>query len=199
MKKYFLSLLLVLQLTDGFSQEKEEDFVIEYNRVLENLSSENWDEANKLSTLLLNKIESDKLLDKEKSVLRYIVIYSNAGLLNEKKISKDEALKRVKGFKETYISMPAHPVIKNCYVNCTHLATEQKNTLFSGVNNAAGTQVFSFEYTKMKEKIDADSIKLLEGKNVALYGKLTEISVEGNFLPRYKLKVEEGEMSIVEE
>ena len=198
MKKYVVVILFFLFFVKIYAQDKNQVFEEQYNKILENLNSENWGLANELSNSLLNNIENDESMKKEKSVLIYLMIYTNSGLLNENKISKDEALKRVEKFKGVYVSMPAHPIKQNCYINCTYLVKEEKNTLFSGVNNTAGTQIFSFEYVKMKEPIDEESIKPFEGKYVELYGKLKEITVEGNMLPRYRLRVEEGEMSIVE-
>lgn len=157
-----------------------------YDKLMEELNAENWKEAERDCNLLLNFVESVDSMETEQKVLRYIYIYSTAGLLNEKKISKEVALKKVLFLKGKEMIMPTHPFNSKCYVNCTHLAEDQPNTFFSGVNNSKGTQIFSFEYVKMKNPIE-DSITMLEGKYVTLKGELSEVSVEGNMFPRFKL------------
>ena len=66
-----------------------------------------------------------------------------------------------------------------------------------GVNNAKGTQIFSFEYVKIEKGIK-ETQNELEGKNITLKGELKEISVEGNMLPRFKMKFIKGDYIIEE-
>ncbi len=68
----------------------------------------------------------------------------------------------------------------------------KNHTFFTGVNNAAGTQIFSFEYVKIEKGIKETKSEL-EGKYVTLKGQLNEISVEGITLPRFKLKFINGD------
>ncbi len=63
------------------------------------------------------------------------------------------------------------------------------------MNNAAGTQIFSFEYVKIENGIK-ESESELEGKYITLEGLLNEIIVEGNILPRFKLKFINGNYRI---
>jgi hypothetical protein len=200
MKKVITLLIIsvVLNLATK-AQISDAEFKKSYNSILENLSNEKWKTVNSISILLLNKIGSIDSMAHEKSVLRYIIIYANAGLLNNKEITKDEALKRAIIFKGKELSMPAHPFRKDCYVNCTHLAEDRQNTLFSAVNNSLGTQIFAFEYVKLKKDLDQATINKIEGKNVALSGVLKDVSVQGYGLPRYKLEFEDGDIEILEE
>jgi hypothetical protein len=198
MKKTILLLLFFAMPFMVFSQKiTKEDFETEYTSLLENLTSENWKEAEKTSSALLKRIESDTLYTQENKVLRYIFIYSNAGLLNQKVISKEEAYEKIKWLKGKEMSMPAHPFSSSSYINVTRLAENDKSTFMSMVNNANGTQLFSFEYITIKNGIKETAAEL-KGKLIVLSGTLEEISVEGNMLPRYKLIFKNGSYEVKE-
>ena len=198
MKKLFLSLLLFTIPFVVFSQKiSKEDFETEYTLLLENLSSENWKEAEKTASELLKRIENDTLFSHENKVLRYIFIYTNAGLLNQKVISKEEAYEKIKLLKGKELIMPAHPFSSNSYINVTRLAENDKSIFMSMVNNANGTQLFSFEYVTIEDGIKETAAEL-NGKLIVLSGTLEEISVEGNMLPRYKLIFKKGSYEIIE-
>ncbi len=194
MKNFLLITLLITSLC--FSQKNDaKKFETNYNLLIENLSSQNWTKSEELAKELLTIAEPIDSMQTEKKVLRYIYIYSTAGLLNEKKLTQNEALEKVKFLQSKEMIMPAHPFNSKCYVNCTHLNEDEANTFFTGVNNAEGTQIFSFEYVKIEKGIK-ESLSELEGKYITLKGELNEISVEGNMLPRFKLKFIKGDYII---
>ena len=198
MKQNLVKLIIIFFTIGGYSQNIiNENFETNFNDLLENLNNENWIKAEKLSTDLLNFAEKFDTMDTEKKVLRYIKIYTVAGLLNEKSITKKEALEKTEYLKGKEMIMPAHPFNSKCYVNCTHLNEDEENTFFSGVNNQKGTQIFSFEYVKIKDKIK-ETKEELEGKFIVLKGKLNEITIEGNMFPRFKLKFINGDYEIQE-
>ena len=198
MKQNLVKLIILFFTISGYSQSViNENFENNFNDLLQNLNNENWIKAEKLSTDLLNFAEKIDTMDTEKKVLRYIKIYTVAGLLNEKSITKKEALEKTEYLKGKEMIMPAHPFNSKCFVNCTHLKEDEENTFFSGVNNQNGTQIFSFEYVKIKDKIK-ETKEELEGKFIVLKGKLNEISIEGNMFPRFKLKFINGDYEIQE-
>ena len=191
MKKFLLITLLITNF--GFGQKNDSKiFEDKYNLLIENLSNEDWAKSEKLAKELLDVAEPNDSMQTEKKVLRYIYIYATAGLLNEKKITKNEALEKVKFLQSKEIIMPTHPFNSKSYVNSTHLKEDEVNTFFTGVNNAKGTQIFSFEYVKIENGIKETQSEL-EGKNITLRGQLNEIAVEGNLLPRFKLKFIKGD------
>jgi hypothetical protein len=194
MKKFLLITLLITNFCFGQKNDSK-IFEDKYNLLIENLSNEDWVKSEKLSKELLNVIEPNDSMQTEKKVLRYIYIYSTAGLLNEKKLTKNQALVKVKFLKSKEMIMPTHPFNSKSYINSTHLKEDEANTFFTGVNNAEGTQIFSFEYVKIENGIK-ESQSELEGKNITLRGELNEITVEGNMLPRFKLKFIKGEYII---
>lgn len=199
MKNIFFKIIFFLTIANSFSQQiSKENFETNFNNLLENLNKENWKASEKICSDLLFFVEPINEMETEKKVLRYIKIYSVAGLLNDKVITKEEALEKTEYLKSKEMIMPAHPFNSKCYVNCTHLNENEENTFFSGVNNQKGTQIFSFEYVKIKDKIK-ETKEELEGKLIVLKGKLDEITIEGNMLPRFKLKFINGEYEILED
>jgi hypothetical protein len=194
MKNFFLIAFLITNFC--FCQEKKSNtFDDNYNLLIENLSNENWTKAEKLAKELLDIAEPIDSMQTQKQVLRYIYIYSTAGLLNEKKLTQKEALKKVKFLQSKEMIMPAHPFNSTCYVNCTHLNDDDLNAFFTGVNNAAGTEIFSFEEVKIENGIKEPQSEL-EGKYITLKGELNEIAVEGNIFPRFKLKFIKGDYKV---
>jgi hypothetical protein len=190
-KLIFIFYLLLFNL--HFSQDL--NFEEKYNSLIEYLEKENWTEAETLSKTLLNSAETNPDMQTETMVLRYMYIYSNAGLLNDKKISKEEALKKVQFLKGKEFIMASHPFKEGCYNNCTSFANEAKNTFFTGVNNKNATQILCFEYVNIPNGIK-ENAKELDGKIISLKGTLKEISVDGNILPRYQLKFSDGEYNV---
>lgn len=194
MKKFFLIALLITNFC--FCQNNEDNsFETNYKLLLENLTNQNWEKSQDLAQKLLDLTESVDSMQIQKEVVRYMYIYSTAGLLSEKKLTQKEALKKVLFLKSKQMIMPSHPFNSNCYVNCTNLKDDEPDTFFTGVNNTQGTQIFSFEYVKIKNGIK-ESVNELEGKYIQLRGELKEITVEGNMLPRFKLKFINGDYKI---
>ncbi|UAY52675.1 hypothetical protein [Ferruginibacter albus] len=193
MKYLAITFLLCFVSFTSFSQNTY--FNTKYNALLENLEAENWVKAEKACKELLKYVEPIDSMQTEKMVLRYIYIYTNAGLLNAKKITQKEALKRTEYLQGKDMILPSHPFNSDCYVNCTHISDDDKNTFFSGVNDSKGTQIFSFEYVKIEDGIK-ETKEELEGKWITLKGTLNEISVEGMMFPRFKLKFINGTYKI---
>jgi hypothetical protein len=77
-------------------------------------------------------------------------------------IHQQEALRNVKFLISKEMIMPTHPLLKNCYVNCTHLHEDEKDTFFTGVNNSKRHK-FSRLSVKIKGGIKKSTSEL-EGK-----------------------------------
>jgi len=194
MRKFILALLFISSFCFG-QKKHENELQVKFDLLINYLSSEDWGKSEKLSKQLLDMTDEDDTMETQTKVLRYMYIYSTAGLLNEKKLSKEKALKNITFLKSKEMIMPSHLFNSNCYSNCTNLNDETPDTFFTGVNNKNATQIFSFEYVKIKNGIK-ESKSELEGKYITLRGVLNEISVEGNILPRFKLKFIDGDYII---
>ncbi len=199
MKRFWLLLLLSIYSLSGYSQTiTAENFEVNFDTLLANMDKENWVLTEKLSSDLLRYADPKPNLDLEAKGLRYMYIYSVAGLLNEKKLSNEKALEKIKPLKGKEMIMRVLPFNSNCYINCVHLDKDRKDTFFSGVNNSNGTQIFSFEYVTIKNGI-SESEAELEGKYISLRGRLDEIAVAGVTLPHFKLFFTEGTYEFMEQ
>jgi hypothetical protein len=159
------------------------------------LEKEQWDKSATLSLKLLNE-NTDSVDSDQASTLRYMYIKSVSGLLNQKVISKDDALDKVKSFENLRLILAGHPILKKCSMNCIQLLDDEPNTLFTNATNLKGTEIHSFEYVILNEKIGPKDMEEIEGKYGRLQGLLKSIEVEGNFLPRFRLTLTNGELIV---
>ena len=167
-----------------------------FDDVIKALNAEEWSRSADLFLKLLNQKSVQDDTD-EVAMLRYMYIKSVAGLLNQKVFTKEEALSRVKSFENKKLVLAGHPILKGKRKsNCIQLASDKPNTLFTTATNSAGTEIHAFEYVMLKPKIEAEDMEKLEGKNGRLSGTLESIQVEGNFLPRFKLILVDGDLEI---
>jgi len=179
------------------SQNTSFNFGQKYDNLITELGKENWSKSFDLCKELLVFSEDKENYISENENLRYIYIYTIAGLLNEKKITKDEALKSVKFLLNKELITATHPYLKNTILNATHIDDKEKDVFFTCSTNKIGTQIFSFEYAKITDGIK-EKEEELEGKQIQIRAKLSEINIEGNMLPRFKIKFSEGQYRILE-
>jgi hypothetical protein len=191
--KYIISILLLLVcLASAKAQSITE--TKDWADMITSLQNENWQNANKLSIVCLKMVRKGAEEDFEASLLRYIFIYSEAGLMNLNKVSQAEALKAVKDFAGHQIVLPAHPVtLKNAFNSIEMKNDSTTDTLSICATNSAATDIFSFEYITMKEKWPIQDFKNAAGKNYRLSGLLKLISVEGHMFPRFRIIIDDGE------
>jgi hypothetical protein len=126
-------------------------------------------------------------------MLRYMVIYSESGLLNMGQVTKEQALEKVKQYAGHTITLPAHPVILKFGFNSIEMVNDRTDTLSVCASNLKATNIHCFEYVILKDKWPEDDFKQNDGKMFRLSGNLKSISVEGNVLPRFRLIIDNGE------
>jgi len=198
-KKTFFLIGFLFIVIFSKAQVSKDAFYDSYNVLMLSLGDENWVQADSIAFRLADESAQVDSLAYAHKVLNYICIYTTAALMNNDSLSQEEALVKVKKFIGADIVMPAHPAIKNCFTNCTHFCEDRSNTLFSCVNNSDGTQIFSFEYVKMKKKInDKQFDEKLAGKMVILSGKLIDIQTGGLTFPHFVLEIVDGEYEIMQ-
>lgn len=163
--------------------------------LIEALKKEQWNTSAEISLKMLQQ-NTDSVNADQPAMLRYMYIKSVAGLLNQKVITKDEALEKVKSFQTLRLILAGHPILKKCGQNCIQLSADKPNTLFTNATNVKGTEIHSFEYVLFNQDITPKDMEEIEGKTGRLEGILKSVEVEGNFLPRFRLTLVNGELMV---
>jgi hypothetical protein len=162
----------------------------EWKELMTSLKNENWQDANTLSLSILNKIPKDGDGDVAAAMLRYMYIFSEAGLMNLNKVTKSEALKCVVGFTGQWVILPSHPISLKRDFNSVRLVNGKTDSLFITSTNVDATSIFSFEYIILDEKWPIDDFKNNVGDRCRLGGTIRSISVEGNMFPRFRITLD---------
>jgi hypothetical protein len=192
MKPIILSILTLLFFTVVKAQSSSITGSKDFKDLITSLQNEDWQNANNLSLACLKKIPENDKDNVDAALLRYMFIYSEAGLLNDQKVSKTQALKNIISFKGQLIILPGHPVALKYALNTIQLVNNNTDSLFITATNRAGTDIFSFEYVALKDKWPIDDFKNQDGKAYRLAGIIKSLTVEGNFLPRFRIIIDQG-------
>lgn len=94
--------------------------------------------------------------------------------------------------------MPGHPVALKYALNTIQLVNNKTDSLFITATNRNGTDIFSFEYVVLKDKWPIDDFKNQDGKVYRLGGIIKSLTVEGNFLPRFRIIIDQGTYQTME-
>ncbi|MDB5137908.1 MAG: hypothetical protein JWP37_4511 [Mucilaginibacter sp.] len=164
----------------------------EWRDLINNLQTESWQDANTKSLSLLNQMPNAAPDDPTAALLRTMYIHSEAGLLNDGKVTQDEAIKAVKGFTGMMIILPGHRVALKWALNTIQLVNEKTDTLFVTETNKKGTDIFAFDYIILNNKWSIEDFKNRDGELYSLGGIIKSITVEGHMLPRFKVIIERG-------
>ncbi|MES2561051.1 MAG: hypothetical protein V4590_15000 [Bacteroidota bacterium] len=140
-----------------------------------------------VTRILHTKLNSPKPADSARRSLEYFYIKAIAGLLRDKKISDDSALKSVAFLKGKEIVMNGFYYRTACNAHCTYIMEKEPNTFFAVESNQKGSKEFCHLYVQMKDPVEEYAPDKLEGKFIAFRGKLVEITVEDKQPPRFKL------------
>jgi hypothetical protein len=191
MKKIILLLLLIIAfLSNAGAQALMESQ--EWRDLIDNLQTENWQDASTKSLSLLNQMPNAAPDDPTAALLRTMYIHSEAGLLNSGMITQDQAIKAVKGFTGKLIILPGHRVALKGGLNTIQMVNEKTDTLFVSETNRKGTDIFAFENIILDNKWSIEDFKARDGQLYSLGGIIKSITVEGHMLPRFKIIMEQG-------
>jgi hypothetical protein len=178
MKRLFsTSLVIILLATVYFAQKpdntRKEDTQT-WNSMVNALDKEDWSEAFRFSTSLLEQIKTEDK-DKRLARLRYIHLYAAAGKVLDRKMSYDDLETLVKPFVGKEIVFPYRPVTEDCSrgsLNFICSKSDNKKSLLVPGTNKNGTTILVFEYYKFK---DDPKLSRYVGKSIAFSGKVTSI------------------------
>ena len=164
----------------------------EWSNLIKALDNEQWADADKLSLELLKKAPDNGPNDPMVAVLRYMYIHAEAGLMNDGKLTQDQALKDVIAFKDKMVVLPGHPIAVKHAFNSIQMVNEKTDSLYIAATNSNATSIFSFEYIILKDKWPVEDFKSREGKVFILGGHIQSITVEGNILPRFRIIIDQA-------
>ncbi|MFD0765913.1 hypothetical protein ACFQZI_13710 [Mucilaginibacter lutimaris] len=193
MKKLFITLIVLLFIVSSVkSQSKYTD--AEWNKLVGFLSAEQWGDANTLSLQILKRIPAAEIDSDDAAAFRYMYIYSEAGLMNERKVTKEQAQKKITPHIGHKVLLAAHPITSKQGFNSITLVNDKTDTLMVTATNKTATQIFSFEYIIPKKRFPLDEFKNNEGKFYGVIGRIKSIKAGGDMFPRFQIYVDEAEM-----
>src|ERR1700759_1685314 len=108
MRKILLTLLFLAVAFISKAQSITE--TPEWNKLITALQDEKWQDASDLSNRCLKKAGETEPQSDIIPVLRYMVILSESGLMNDGKLTQEQAISAVKQFEGQEITLPGHPV-----------------------------------------------------------------------------------------
>lgn len=160
MKRIFLvALLCIFTCVLAFAQgDKKPAAVItdaQWKELITAMGEENWDSAFALSSDYL-KLMKEEDEGKTLARLRYMHLYSAAGKVFEGSMTFEELEKTVKNFVGKEILMPYRKIKLGCQGQFNYVcpSEENKKRTMTTAANKAGTSIFAFEYTDLKEAVD---------------------------------------------
>jgi len=164
----------------------------QWRDLIDDLQNENWQEANTKSLTLLNKMPNPVADDVTAALLRTMYIHSEAGLMNEGKVTQEQAINAVNGFVGKLIILPAHTVGSKGNLNTIKMMNQKTDTLYVAETNRMGTDIFAFVHVILNDKWSVEDFKSRDGQFYSLGGYIKTISVEGHILPRFRIFLERG-------
>lgn len=191
----FLSSLILCH-NSIFSQNQERVSEL-YNYVIDALDQKDWETLDKHCTQLIKEVRSPDFADLV-SIVSYMHIHAISALMNERKISQNEAIKKAKGYKGKVLIMPGHPFKEKCMFNCLYPTKENVKVLHCTSSDEKGTLIYSFEYYEMDEALRESFLTENEGKVMKIRARLKEIEVSGQMLPRFGMRFDKVEFQIME-
>ena len=157
------------------------------------LEGEDWSKAAELSDSYLKKFKQE---DEEKSMarLRYILIFASAGRVSERKMTYEELGKILTDAVGKEIVLPARNFSTKSPpgMNAIAVLKEGPHDLSCAASNDKGTNIFAFEYIKLKQKLDRSH----DGEVGAVNGTLASFQLNPNRSTIWimRLFIEKGEV-----
>lgn len=148
----------------------------EWNSLVAALEGEEWTRASSLASAAIAKLKLDN--DKKQLArLRYFYLYALAGKAASGKMTYSELEKIVDGFIGQEFLMPSREFLSDCSQKVNYICPVKADdtTLRVTATNKSGTEIHSFEYVKLNEKID---FAAHAGKSAFLGGVLREAEIK---------------------
>jgi len=156
----------------------------------ESLMSEDWYNAFRQSSAILNDAESKDTNSRESAIVRYMYIITVSALMNERKITKEEAIQKVNACKNKPIATSSFGFLPRGKLGTnyiTYTSDNDENDLSITHTNRNGTAIFAFQYCKFEKQLSEEEYDGLVGKRAYVFGIINNIEVQGNILPRFRI------------
>ncbi len=188
-KLFAITLLCLINLSIYSQESKKEITGEEWDKLIQLLSADKWNDAEKLSLKYLNKFndKDDSLADP--AIVRYMYIRCVAAKLGNKVYDKDEAVKKVAKFIGKPIITPPRTFNQECMFNCLRL-TEDKKCMYSCSSNDLHTVIHDFERYEMADTTFLDDVSAIEGKDIRIAAFVKTIDAGGYAMPRLEIVFE---------
>ncbi|MDP9047319.1 MAG: hypothetical protein M3N14_04230 [Bacteroidota bacterium] len=187
MKKIFLFFFVCLTVSPA-TDAQSIIHTKEWKKLAASLKNQDWKVATELSLTMLNKAISNNPDADDAARLRYLCIYSEAGLMTYSELPKSQELKKVIGFTGQRVILPPRPISLTRNYNSIRLVHGKTDSLSATVVNKNSTAIFSFEYFLFDTPWPADDFKKRAGKLCTVEGTIRSISVEGtDIFPSFRI------------
>jgi hypothetical protein len=192
MNRLIFLVLLLISLSQTKAQGQTSD--INFQKIIGYLQAEDWKNASISVATCLAHIPAEKDNDDAASILRYMYIFSESGLMNDGRLTQEEAMSAVKSFQGKNIILAGHPISLKEGFKVIELSNNKTDTLFVTASNNNNTNILAFEYIVPAKPISMDDFKTRVGQVCRVRGRLKLISVEGHLLPRYHMIIDDAEL-----
>ncbi len=176
MKKLLFALLFFTMFSNAHAQS-----VIakkDWSRLVDLIIGGDWLPASKLSLSLLNSIPLVQVNSREVPKLRYMYIFSEAGLLNTGKVTETEALKSVTGFVGKSVLLPWCPVSEKRKLNTFNADVNAPDTLVYMDGIEEDDAIYTLYHIVLKTKWTAAIIQANADKTWRVGGTLKSIAIK---------------------
>ncbi|AWH85622.1 hypothetical protein HYN59_11120 [Flavobacterium album] len=183
-------LLFAALLSNTISSAQETASLItedDYNRIIPFLIKEDWKETEKISLEFLKRFKGANEMSDDAGIIRYMYLTSVSGLLGNKEIDKEAALKKLKGFEGKNVITPYNMFKKGGMFNYFSLDEESKNWLKCSANDKA-TTIYAFETFEMADQDMVTNYQQFEGRNMRVSAIIKSIGASGYTMPRLDIR-----------
>lgn len=198
----FSILAILLSFNTAAAQEEQPSQLTEadWQAIIPHLEAEEWEQAEKLAADYLKRFKGEKELWDEAGIVRYMYMATVAAQLGDKEISKEDAIKKLKGFEGKNVVTPLIMYKKDGMFNYFKIEDEaeegKSKRWVHCMANENATVIHIFDYFEMADPalIDDEVLVRLEGKLLRVSAKIKEIRAEGNAMPRLAVEYTDGDI-----
>lgn len=163
----------------------------DWNNMIVNLNNEKWVDANRLAVACLQKVPASEQEGVLGSLLRYMAIFSESGLMNAGIVTQQQAVDNVKQYVGHNIALPPYPLTLKFAFNSIEMNNDKTtDTLVVCASNRQATNIHCFDYVILKDKWPADDFKNNANKMYRISGKLKTITANGHIVQRFTLTID---------